>query len=541
MPKTKIYLLIVISVLFTCKIRAQTVNEPLYKDVYKFLERLGTKGIIEFDDLILPLSRKYISGKLNEVSGKVNELTTLEKRELEFFKSDYNLEYGNSISPPEFLQKDEFSRFRFFHFADSLLKINLDPVLGVKTFYKNKTINVHRWNGLRFYGYLKSFLGFGFSFRDNKETGNGINRQKIFTPETGIIINNSSENSIEYGQLNVNLGINWKWGSLSLGKDFLEWGYGKSGKIVLSDKAPSFPYVRLDLKLTGWFSFNYIHAKLSSDVIDSIKTYSSKLYERRITRDKYFVSHTLTVKPMKNLTVSLGESMIYSDRFEPVYLIPIIFFKAADHYLSRYDITQGDNGQFFMNVSSRNQLKNTHLWFTLFIDEISFSELFNREKNKNQIGFTFGGEAVDLPIENLTLSLEYTRIYPFVYNNFIQTQTYENHSYLMGHWIGNNADIIYADANYRFFRGFQTNTWFYFIRKGSQGNAKMQYATPQPVFLFGLKKYFIQFGINVKCEILHDLFIEAGYNYDWKKVEEVNNDYAINHFDNFSFSLYYGL
>ena len=521
-------------------LRAQVVNEPLYKEVYYFLERLSNKGVIEFDDLILPVSRKTVFIKLTEAKEKQHLLTKLEKEELTFFLSDYNLENQDEFSTTIF-SKDKFLRFRFFNYSDTLLKINAEPIAGFRIFSRENQFNFHRWNGVRFYGYLNSFLGFNFSFRDNGESGNTIDVNKSFTPQTGIVINNKTNNTIEYSEINVNLGISWKWGEFSLGKDFMEWGYGNSGKIVLSSKAPSFPYLRLDINPVNWLRFNYIHAKLSSDVIDSTKTYSANLYERRTTREKYFVSHTVSLFPVQGLSVSLGESMIYSDRFEPVYLIPIMFFKAADHYLSKYDITQGDNGQFFLNISSRNHLKNTHMWFTLFIDEISFATIFDAEQRKNQTGFTVGIETIDLPIENLTIGFEYTRINPFVYKNFIQTQTYENHSFLMGHWIGANADIVYGSINYRFLRGFQSTLWGYFIRKGSEGTVEQQYSLPQQDFLFGLKKYYAEIGLRLKYELLHDLFAQAGYVYSWKKIEEIKNNFVINHFDNFSFSLYYGL
>jgi hypothetical protein len=46
---------------------------------------------------------------------------------------------------------------------------------------------------------------------------------------------------------------------LLIGKDFYEWGYGKSGLLVLSQKPPSYGFIRLDVKPVEWFRFNYIH------------------------------------------------------------------------------------------------------------------------------------------------------------------------------------------------------------------------------------------------------------------------------------------
>lgn len=64
---------------------AQVVYEPLYEDVYNFLGRISQKGIIEFDDLIRPLPRSYISNKLLEADSLSSQLTKLEREELEFF------------------------------------------------------------------------------------------------------------------------------------------------------------------------------------------------------------------------------------------------------------------------------------------------------------------------------------------------------------------------------------------------------------------------------------------------------------------------
>jgi len=105
---------------------------------------------------------------------------------------------------------------------------------------------------LSFYGYIGKHIGFSFSFRDNDESGKTVDRDKSFTPETGVIKSLSSINGFQYGKLQTTIAVSWNWGSFSIGKDFLEWGYANSGKIVLSDKAPSYPYLRLDVHPAKW-------------------------------------------------------------------------------------------------------------------------------------------------------------------------------------------------------------------------------------------------------------------------------------------------
>ncbi len=387
------------------------------------------------------------------------------------------------------LNYDPYGRLRLFAYEDSLFKINVSPILGYEAGTRDGAKYSHRWDGVYLYGYLSNNIGFSFRFKDNSEDGTGIDRNKQFTPQTGVIVAKSDLNNIQYSEVNANITYDWSYGDITIGKDFFNWGYGQSGLLVLSDKAPSFPFIRLDLHPVKWLSFNYIHAWLNSDVIDSSGIYATYRYGiyRDQFRSKYLASHTLTVTPTEGLDISLGESIVYSDKLEIPYLIPIMFFRLADHYLSQANNNAGGNSQFFLGVSSRNQIKNTHLYGTWFIDEITFEGLFNAQKQRNQFGFTLGGSVTDLPVDNLTVTAEYTKIFPFVYSHYIPTQTYQNSGYVMGHWMGNNADLIYGALNYRFIRGLDATLWGQYIRKGSPGIEEQQYRQPQPPFLFGLK------------------------------------------------------
>lgn len=527
---------------------AQTVFEPVDKGVYKFLEKLSSKGILEFHDLIKPVPRKYIAEKLLEAESKIDFLNALEKEELRFYKKDYLFEISflnnNSEKHTSFFEEDPAGRFRVFSYSGNPLKIEAAPVLGFEYGTRRGESFYHLKNGISFSGYLKDYIGFKFNFWDNRESGTNINREKIFASETGIVTNSAGENFIEYANMNAAVSVDWKWGDFSVGQDFLTWGYGQSGKIVLSEKAPAFPFVRLNLYLNDWLDFNYFHAKLNSDIIDSTEIYPvplSVLENRYLFREKYFVSHTLLISPLKGLQISLGESMVYSDRFEPVYLIPLIFFKTADHYLSDYDPRAGDNSQFFLSVSSKNHIRNTHLFATLFIDEITISKIFISSEQKNQAAFTFGFSTYDLLFNNFTLHSEYSRILPFVYSNFIPAQNFSNHNYPLGHWIGNNADIIYSELNYQFKRGTSIKVWSEYIRKGSEGSVEDQYSLPNKKFLFGDKTYFASAGLKFKFLPLHETGLEFNVRYNKSTKKFDNYNIGRENFWELSAKIYYGL
>jgi len=526
---------------------AQVVYEPLHRDVYSYLSRLSQKGLIEYDDIVRPLTRKYIANKLLEAENLKDKLTSLEKDELDFFKKEFGREL-DALNDTEFeksslsyLGKDEYNRMRLFSYRDNLFSLNVSPIVGTTFGSKDEKSYRHTWNGIYFYGNL-SWLGFSFDFRDNNEVGETIDKFKKFTPTTGTHTRFPKANSIEYAEAKTVLGLDWSWGSFSFGRDFMEWGYGKSGLLVLSQKAPSFPFLRLDIQPVDWLSFNYFHAFLSSDVVDSQKTYFESLGGRRIIfRDKFLASHTLTLKPFKGLNLSFGESVVYSDKLEFSYLFPLMFYRVNDHNLSRQDNNAGSNSQFFFNLSSRNHIPNTHFYGTIFIDEITISNLFDKQNQRNQFAFSLGTSIVDFPINNLSLTVEYTKIYPFVYSHYIQTQTYQHASYNLGHWMGYNADQIFLSLNYRILRGLQTEFYFQHIRKGDEGQVIQQYTQPQPPFLFGLRNNYSYFGGEIKYEIFHELFARLKFQSNKISMQQSDLSFVDKNMNEFYLSLYYGL
>ena len=547
------FLLSICGFAITANLFAQVVYEPLHKDVYEFLRRLSTKGVIEYNDEFRPLSRKYLAEKLLEAEKHPELLTELQMADLKFYKQDYYheiwfIQKENNEKHIDFFRGDPADRWRIFSYGDENFKMNLSPILGYEIGQIDNEKATHLWNGIYTYGYITDALGVSFDFRDNAEEGTTIDKSKGFTPVTGVnersseTISNYSKNKIEYSEAKGVIATDWSWGSFAVGKEFMEWGYAENGLIVLSQKAPSFPFIRLDINPVDWLGFNYFHAWLSSDVVDSTNIYYTETGTERLSfRKKFIASHTLFIRPLKGLKLSIGESIIYSDDLEIAYLIPVMFFRLADHYLSRQNNSAGNNAQFFAAISSRNHIKNTHLYGSIFIDEVTLSGLFDSYKQRNQFGFTLGASVVDLPLDNLTLTAEYSKIYPFVYNNFIQTITYESASYILGHWMGNNDDQIYGSIKYRFLRGLEAAVWARYIRKGEAGTVDDQYTQPQPPFLFGLRTNYTYLGTMIKYEFMHELFLRIRYQYMKTSQQQENLSFIDKTVNEFHFAIYYGM
>ncbi|HVO74875.1 MAG TPA: capsule assembly Wzi family protein [Ignavibacteriaceae bacterium] len=538
--------------LLCSSVYAQAVFEPDISTIYDFLHRLSVKGVIEFNDEVLPLPRIFLARKLEELNLHLDELTELEKEELSFYQKEFYPEIDLMREDSSQISNDKLQLFNFsphagfraFLYHDKDFTLNIDPVIGFSFTREFGATQRHRWNGAEAYGYYKKTLGFSLYIKDNQEEGPFLDRTKMFTPETGINLSKETENTIEYAEVHGTVSFAWDWGALSFGKDFFRIGSGRAGQIVLSSKAPSFPFIRLDFHPVPWFSFFYIHGWLYSNLLDSSSIRYTPVPGRfNLSQiEKYIAAHMISFYPSENLSLSLGESMIYSDKIEYMYLIPVMFFRLVDHYLAKKDINSGDNAQIFMNAAYKNYDFKTKLYGTLFIDELSVTDIL-KGGNLSAIGFTAGINIVDPGIGNSELVFEYTRLNPFVYMNSNTAQLFTSHGYPLGHWIGSNADQFYLSFSKKILRGLSLKVTGEFIRKGQTEQPVQQYQLPYPAFLFGTRRNQKSGSAELSYEIFHQLFAKISYSYSYITDQEPfrTPDYLIGSNRSFGISLAYGL
>lgn len=504
--------------LLTPKLQSQTIWENPHSEIYNYLYRMAQKGLIVYNDNIRPIPRIYIEHCLDTLLTKQNQLTPVERKELNFYKqefSDGSFQPSMQLVQTKFLKKDTADRWRMFTATGNNTLIRIDPILSVGTIPGNGNNVIQGSNGLNIYGYLGKHWGFYLSYNDITERGTAIDSLKQNTPETGIVtrvaLNHKSQN---YQELRGGIAYSWKNGVVSFGQDYLTWGYGENGRIVLSDKAPTYPYLRFDYKLLPWLSFNFTHAWLNSNIIDSTATYNTGVTayggQRIIYVSKYMSNHSIQITPTKGLDISLGENIIFTDRLNIGYLNPIFIYAIYDNLINNGNNNAGSNKQVFLQLSSRNQIRKTHLYATLFIDEIRLSTLFDPVNSRNQLGFTLGGSVTDIGLPYLTLGMEYTRINPFVYRNLLPAQNYTHDGYLMGDWMGNNADRLLITAKYTPLPRLKILLRYQAMRKGGPGTLDQQYfQQPQPHFLFDLQSIQKEFYSKISYECTHKLYINA--------------------------------
>ncbi len=474
------------------KLSAQTVTHQQY--LVSYLEIMAQKGFIDFNDLIKPVDRKQVFTLLQSLQNNP-KLNSVEKQELAFFINGFKLEDStympNSKVAPSFkhfFKKPKDEQYLFLY-KDQNFGFILDPMLQINEQVVNGNSVSAQALGFQLMGYAGKRIGFQMSYQDINERGR-FDATRMDNDLPGIVRKQTTDpRLLNYSQMNATLSYRLNKGNIIVGQDQNIYGYGKSGNLVLSDKAPAYPFFAINYQPTSWFKFNYMHAWLQSGVVDSAASYGigNSVYGgmREKFIPKFYASHSVEFTVMKGLKINVGESIVYSDKLELAYLLPITFFKAFDNQKFNDNILAGSNGQLFMGFSSRNQLPRTHLYGQLFIDEIRIGTLFNSGQSRNQVGFQTGVSIADFLFPNLTAAAEYSRINPFVYRNFIPAQNYTNSNYALGDWMGNNADRIWLSAKYRPKANLVLTGYMMLMSKGGAGSIEQQYfAQPQPSFGF---------------------------------------------------------
>jgi len=499
--------------------------------VIDFLSRMAQKGKVEFNDLIKPIDRKIIFQKLEELQNQ-KDLSEIEQKELQFFIAGFALENPNIIrvgtgTSPQFfafkkLKTNPAIQQNIITYKENGFGLIVNPVGNFTMQSRNGKSNTIQGKGFQLMGYAGNRIGFQLSFMDVNEQG-GFDSLRVDNELPGFVRKGTNNPKIlNYSQMNATLSYRLNKGMITVGQDQQVLGYGKYGNIVLSDKAPAYPFYALNYQPSSWLKFNYMHAWLESGVLDTRATYdlNNKVYGgvRQQYLPKFFATHSVEIAPMKGLKLNLGESIMYSENLQLAYMLPVTFFKAFDNQKYADNILSGSNGQFFLGFSSRNQIRNTHLYGQWMIDEIRLGSAFDASSSRNHLGYQLGASVTDIFLHYLTFNAEYTRLNPFMYRNFIAAQNYSNANFSLGDWMGANADRIYLSAKYHPKANLSIEAFAFMMRKNGQGSIEAQYfAVPQPKFGFDPQYKRNRFGLNAQYELWNNLILNFSYANTYQK------------------------
>ena len=464
---------------------AQRIPQALeYTEIYDFIEELTSDGIINSNAAVKPYTRDVIAHMLAQAQSKDSLLTKRQRDDLQFYMQDYALEldtlpvyhsYGHRhvtqwITPVSNLSLADPS----LHILtkNKIFKMRLRPILGMDIYANKKGAVSHRWYGAEVQMDIAHHVSVWGSIRDN--SWRWLNYNTSYYPNPTAQYN--GPRLTQPGFLNNLPGVQYKevshgkggdfsdsrggislyawWGSIGVQRERVQWGDAQHASNILSAHNPAVPMVTLQLTPCRWFQFDYFHAWLPSNVIDSSYFYIEN-YEEGVTKkhyrayNKFMAANMFTFMPVKYIQFSFGNSIVYSERnVQAAYFIPIAFFKSLDHLLTKGINSENQNSQVFATISVR-PTDHLRLYGSFFLDEFKLARLKKSEPQNNPISYLVGFNWSGWPVHGLSLRGEFMRSYIACYTHSIRTLDYTSNSYNMGHYMGDNSQSIFVQLAYR--------------------------------------------------------------------------------------------
>ncbi|MBL7086337.1 MAG: hypothetical protein ISS28_04490 [Candidatus Cloacimonetes bacterium] len=559
----KILIFGVLNLFIFSSLLGQVVFVPLDSDVYEFIERMEIKGLTGRCFIgMKPLSRKEILEYLMEIlnSRKYKDLYSYEEEKLTEYLKEYSyeknfmdekykklleiLEEGiellteEKISLSKDKQPPKWHPLKFpYEFYHKNSYLAFQPLFKIQYNYNQSDTSFFDKNyrrltgGGEIYGYLGDNIGFYFYGVNNAAQGNKYDIEKIDCPQQGIGVKITDENNVYYEEVDVAVAFSTKYADLIIGRFSNYWGIGKTGSLTISNKPPSYPQIMLRAEFSNWLKFVYFHGWLESNIVNDSLSYcidwghGERLY-RKFFKKKYVAAHRLEISPLKNLKFGFSEMLYYGERDpELVYFIPIMLFWSAQHYTN-----DQDNEQIGIDIEWI-PADFCKLYGSLLIDEIKLSNMFDKDKARNQIAYQLGSYFVEPFIPGLDFRIEYTHLNPWVYTHKFPIDEATSDGYVMGYWTGQNADNLYLGIDYQLNNNLKFSLNYSHYRKGAQDSIYYQYHTrpdtlPSEKFLYGHQYTKNTFGISLEYEVIPKLYCKLGYESMDCKVNKVNIELA---------------
>ena len=467
------YRLRVIGLLIVCalSVHAQRIPEAIeYTEIYDFIEELTTDGVIHSNAAIKPYTRDAIAKMLLEAQSRDSLLNKRQKEDLQFYLQDYGLEcdtlptyysYGHRHVTQWITNVSNLSLADpSLHILtkDKIFKMRIRPILGMDLSYNKKGLLMHRVYGAEIQMDIAHHVSIWGSLRDNSWSGQGIDGSRITKPGylnnlAGVQYKEASYGG-DFSDSRGGISLYAWWGSIGIQRERIQWGDAQHCSNILSAHNPAVPMFTIQLTPCKWFQFDYFHAWLVSNVVDSSYYYVEQQTASATQREyrpanKFMAANMFTFMPCKYVQFSFGNSIVYAERnVQAAYFIPIAFYKSLDHLLTKGMRIENQNSQAFATISVR-PTDHLRLYGSFFLDEFKLDRLKKSNPQRNPISYLVGFNWSGWPVKGLALRGEFMRSYIATYQHSIAVLDYTSNSYQMGHYMGANSQSIFVQLSYR--------------------------------------------------------------------------------------------
>lgn len=448
----KVFLLLFL-ICITPQLYSQLEYAPVSHPVYEYLKRMSLKGVItDYNSATLPLSRQKISEFLIVIENSKNKLGKTDQRVLNDFLVEFSYDITNNLKKSYSLFSD-FKSFSVFDndrqkylyaYNDSNVSFFWDAT-GFVSQRSSKGDSLGNNSillgeiGTRFRGTLYNSVGYYLRMSngqkikgEKKDIDFAIATNPKFKANTKFTYENSNFDTYE-GYLKYSTPNEWL--SLVAGKEALTYGYGYIDKLFLSTNTVPFSFLKLDLAYKS-IKYSFLYGSLKGDSLG------------RDIANKNIATHRLDVRASNKLRFGFWESLIIADNaFNFTFLNPLSFLRSADYNAGENKPVNKNNALLGLDFEYQ-PITNISFQSSLLVDDLNFATLFNNNKegnpgNDNRFGYQIGAMWTDaFMVPNLSASLEYTKLDPFVYTHRTNKSQYTNWTLPLGHHLSPNADEI---------------------------------------------------------------------------------------------------
>jgi hypothetical protein len=535
MKRGAAYIVILCVSLAAPRLQAQVEHVPQNHPVYEFLDRLGVKGVLPaFSASMVPLERREVIVLLDSAWGSRSSLGDIDMHTLEKYRSEFSLAAGTRADQDWVVigpggaegegvgglvdQKHKY----LVAFVDSFATF-YGEVLGsaeYRSLHGDSRGNVDARLmsiGGRFYGTIAGRLGYLLQSTNGVFSGDRSFERIDPHLATNMKLNENAQSS-NYDETQAYLRLSFGWAGVQFGREYTALGVGYAGRLMLSDDAPVFDALRFDAHYKG-FRFIFMHGSLLKDP----RVFPGLWEKEPAEATKYMALHRFQFSLCKRLNLSANEMVIYQ-RHAPefAYLIPVNFFKSAEHSLRDRD------NAIIMFDAEYFPAGGYKLYGSWLIDDIDFSRMGSGWWG-NEFGWQAGAYVADIVgLQSCDALIEYTHIEPYVYSNRIAGNDYSHSGIGLGHRLDPNTDELLGEVRVRFSDRLRTRLHYAYSRHGQnvmvgdsvvrnvggsllQGHRDGDSETAR--FLDGDRVNNHRIGMRIDYEPITDLFVTG--NAEW--------------------------
>ena len=393
---------------------------------YDYLDMLSARGMIHgFYSGLKPITRDRFGELLIMAEEKYSKspdlLSGAEQRILQRLKGDI---LSDPHSPAvkvldEFKERHIYTWFEDDSWFSVDAFFNQENDLGIKDENRVEQNISRSTGGGRIRGYLAGDLYFYLWFTNTLERG-GIVARSNFDPSQGLPAVAYDDNLFRDDAI-AYLKYRAPWFDITVGRQNITWGPGRRSGVTFSSNNPPMDVIRIDVR----------YSKLS---------YSGFIGDIRGTgNNKKIAAHRLDIIPITGLRIGAGETVVYNrSKFEILYSLPLMPFHIAEHHLG-----DRDNNSVNFDITY-DGLSDTRVYAEFFIDDYKlrknpFTHFGNKWAMLSGVLFT-----KPLNLKNSLLTIEYSRIEPYVYTHVRPGNEYFNYDRPMGHWAGPDSEELFV-------------------------------------------------------------------------------------------------